>query len=140
MRPIEYTSPDATLQHSSAPAHKAAKQSPPGSQAQQKHGGRAQACSGVGRQTGVEIGHALNIEPGFGQGLQAVEGQAADHAFLLRAQRPAAATQLAQGHLCFSSGFGTRTGIGRCTGGPIGASWSRPGATTAARGHLVGDS
>ena len=44
------------------------------------------------------------------------------------------AARLAHGHLGFSSAFGTRTGIGRCAGGPIGARWSRPGATPAARG------
>ena len=51
----------------------------------------------------MEIGHALKIEQGFGQGLQPLQRQAADHAFLLRAQGAAAAAQQAQGDLGFSS-------------------------------------
>jgi hypothetical protein len=50
----------------------------------------------------VEIGHALKIQQGFSQGLQPFQRQAADHAFLLRAQGAAAATQQAQGDLGFS--------------------------------------
>jgi len=61
--------------------------------------------SSVGRQPGVEIGHALEIEQGLGQGLQPFQWQAANHVFLLRAQGAAAAAQQAQGDLGFSLGF-----------------------------------
>ena len=61
--------------------------------------------SGVGGQPGVEIGHALEIQQGFGQGLQPLQRQAADRTFMLPGQEPAAAAQLAQGDLGFSSGF-----------------------------------
>ncbi len=50
----------------------------------------------------MEIGHALKIQQGFSQGLQPLQRQAADHAFLLRAQGAAAAAQQAQGDLGFS--------------------------------------
>ena len=52
---------------------------------------RQPVCSDVGRQPGIEIGHALKIEQGFGQGLQPLQRQAANQAFLLRAQGPTAA-------------------------------------------------
>jgi len=52
---------------------------------------RQPVCSDVGRKPGIEIGHALKIEQGFGQGLQPLQRQAANQAFLLRAQGPTAA-------------------------------------------------
>jgi hypothetical protein len=57
----------------------------------------------------VEIGHALEIEQGLGEGLQPLQGQVANLAFQLGAQGPAAAAEQAQGDLGFSlslsSGF-----------------------------------
>jgi len=43
---------------------------------------RLAACSGVGRQPGVEIGHALNIEQGLRQGFQPLQRQAANPVLL----------------------------------------------------------
>ena len=65
-------------------------------------------ASGVRRHPGVEIGHALKIEQGLGQGLQPLQRQAANHAFLLGTQGPAAAAQQAQGDLGFSLGLSSR--------------------------------
>jgi hypothetical protein len=59
-------------------------------------------ASGVGRQPGVEIGHALEIQQRLGKGLQPFQWQAANQAVLLPTQGPAAAAQQAQGDLGFS--------------------------------------
>jgi hypothetical protein len=59
-------------------------------------------ASGVGRQPGLEIGHALEIQQGLGKGLQLRQRQAANQVFLLPTQGAAAAAQQAQGDLGFS--------------------------------------
>ncbi len=74
--------------------------------------------SGVSGQPGVEIGHTLEIEQGLSQGLQPLQRQAANPAFLLRAQGAAAASQQAQGALGFSLSLSKGDAAGFSKGDP----------------------
>ncbi len=59
-------------------------------------------ASGVGRQPGVEIGHALEIEQRFGQGLQQMRGQRTNAAFLLGSERATTSLKKPQGKVQLS--------------------------------------